>query len=331
MNNWPLVSVIVPVFNGEEYVSVAIQRLIDQPYRNIEVIVIDDNSTDQSLAEVQKFVADARVRIIELPDNRGVAIARNVALTAATGEFVWFVDVDDIWSDHFLSQMVTAAVTNAADAAICSAEYRFGANLECQEYVAKYENARTVVGAEAVEVVLLGSGALWNKLIARDALGESPFPALRSKSDHAGMLTILPRLRRISLVPETLYTYIQRDGSISNGGVAQPDNFLALLPIADQALQQLESPLRPPALYSRFRSMIVARAIRETWRLAPPSTRTTRRLTAFVLWSDLAMTIFSDHRSFITCSSAKIAPRSARSAFRYLGRARWSPRGIGAK
>jgi glycosyltransferase involved in cell wall biosynthesis len=89
----PLVSVIIPVFNGEKYIGEAVESVLSQSYSPLELIVVDDGSTDGSASMVQKY---DRVRYI-YQLNSGVAVARNTGIAAASGEFIAFLDADDLW------------------------------------------------------------------------------------------------------------------------------------------------------------------------------------------------------------------------------------------
>ncbi len=90
----PLVSIIIPCYNSEKWVSDAIQSCLDQTYSNIEIIVVDDGSTDQSVEAVQMF-KDPRLKIIQ-QENRGVCAARNRGLSEAKGEYINYLDADDL-------------------------------------------------------------------------------------------------------------------------------------------------------------------------------------------------------------------------------------------
>ncbi|UOE44311.1 glycosyltransferase family 2 protein [Agromyces larvae] len=324
----PKVSIILPVYNAESYVKGALLRLLDQTFIDFELIVVDDSSMDRTRDLAQSVARqDVRVRVIELPVNGGVASARNDGLALATGTYVWFVDVDDAWDDGFLARTVDALERRSADLAVCSAVHRFGSDWSSNEFVVRYRNENVLEGIEAVESLLAGSGALWNKLFRRDVLGLNPFPPLRSKSDHAGVLLVLPELRRIVTVPEVLYTYVQRDGSISNGGNPQPQNFLVLLGIAAASLGQFPNTRRFRHAHARFRCSIIARALREAWRYPTGASELAKQLPTMVTWREVLLTGASDRRAFVTCAAAKIAPRSAKRAFRHIGRNRWTTQG----
>jgi glycosyltransferase involved in cell wall biosynthesis len=99
-----LVSVVIPTFNGETYVAETLTSVLDQTHRDLEVLVVDDGSTDRTLQRVRE-VADERVRIAAFA-NGGVAAARNRGLAMAEGEFVAFVDQDDLWRPAKLSRQL---------------------------------------------------------------------------------------------------------------------------------------------------------------------------------------------------------------------------------
>jgi glycosyltransferase involved in cell wall biosynthesis len=99
----PLVSAIIPVFNGERHVADALRSVFAQDYRPIEVIVVDDGSTDDSAALLQTF---PDIHYIHQP-NAGVAAARNTALQRARGEFIAFLDQDDQWTPNKLTRQVS--------------------------------------------------------------------------------------------------------------------------------------------------------------------------------------------------------------------------------
>ncbi|MEB3294138.1 MAG: glycosyltransferase family 2 protein [Synechococcales bacterium] len=89
------VSVIVPVYNAEQYVALTIQSLLDQTYKNLEILIVDDGSPDRSVEACQQF-SDPRIQIIRQP-NRGLPGARNTGIRHATGDYIGFLDADDIW------------------------------------------------------------------------------------------------------------------------------------------------------------------------------------------------------------------------------------------
>jgi len=104
MNREPLISVIMPVYNCEKYVAEAIQGVLDQTYKNIELICINDGSIDGSI-DILKSFGD-KIVLIDSIENGGIGKARNLGIKVATGEFIAFMDADDIWKSTKLEMQI---------------------------------------------------------------------------------------------------------------------------------------------------------------------------------------------------------------------------------
>lgn len=119
----PEVSVIIPVYNNEKFVGTCIHSVLDQTFRDLELLVIDDGSTDQSGEILENLAAqDPRIRLIRQP-NAGVSAARNRGLDAARGTFVTFVDGDDYIGNDYIEKLYTFAVKNNTDMVVCGADF----------------------------------------------------------------------------------------------------------------------------------------------------------------------------------------------------------------
>lgn len=103
MNNNPLVSVIIPVYNGERYLAEAINSVLNQNYQPIEIIVIDDGSTDKTSEIVKSFSSDVKYLY---QNNSGTATARNYGISIAQGSFFAFLDADDLWVENKLEMQM---------------------------------------------------------------------------------------------------------------------------------------------------------------------------------------------------------------------------------
>ncbi|HBC5517211.1 TPA: glycosyltransferase family 2 protein, partial [Proteus mirabilis] len=100
-----LVSIIMPCFNSEKYISEAIESVLKQTYSNFELIIIDDNSTDSTLKIINSF-RDNRITIISFDENQGAGVARNKGIEVANGRFIAFLDSDDLWSKNKLEAQI---------------------------------------------------------------------------------------------------------------------------------------------------------------------------------------------------------------------------------
>jgi glycosyltransferase involved in cell wall biosynthesis len=213
----PTVSVVMPVFNGAAGIADSLAGIEGQTYGDFEVLIVDDGSTDGTSEVLGEYARTSpRVRLFRLPENRGVAVARNTALTMARGRYVWLIDHDDDWSPDFLRVMVGAAEETGADVVVCGA----GRRNPDGSPGGVIEAARAWSGEEPggyLRRLLTGEvkGYLWNKLFRRELFGPDPFPPLSSQSDFAGHFLLADRVRRVVGVDRTLYQHVTREGSIT--------------------------------------------------------------------------------------------------------------------
>lgn len=118
----PRFSVIMPLYNKERYLKKAIESVIAQTYRDFELIIIDDGSTDNSLEVVRGLkIEDRRLKILT-QSNSGVAVARNNGVAASEGEYMCFLDADDWWEANFLEEM-DRLITEYPEAGLCATNY----------------------------------------------------------------------------------------------------------------------------------------------------------------------------------------------------------------
>ncbi|HET8752897.1 MAG TPA: glycosyltransferase family 2 protein [Salinimicrobium sp.] len=107
MKNSPLVSIVMPAYNAEYFIKESIGSVLSQTYGNWELLIIDDHSKDATLAVAEKFQKeDSRIKLIKLPANQGAGFVRNVGIKASEGEFISFLDADDLWKPHKLETQV---------------------------------------------------------------------------------------------------------------------------------------------------------------------------------------------------------------------------------
>ena len=219
-----LVSIVLPVYNVEAYLEQCIHSLLAQTYPSLELILVDDGSTDQSGALCDKLAKeDARIRVIH-QENRGVSSARNHGMDCATGEYIGFVDPDDWIEPKMIQSLVEALRKNDAGGAFCG-------YWEQPETVTKTdrpilhapEKMGTVSGSEALYQCLIGMGygyftSVWNKLFRRSAIeqkGALPRfdPAYSIAEDELWLTEVLPTLEQVELISEPLYYWRQRENS----------------------------------------------------------------------------------------------------------------------
>lgn len=121
MNTNPLVSVVVPVYNKGNYLLQAMESILCQSYDKIEIIVVDDNSTDNSLDIINNLqLSDNRIQLIKHSVNMGVADTRNDGIKAANGEYIALIDADDLWVQNKIEKQLELILSTKADIVYCS-------------------------------------------------------------------------------------------------------------------------------------------------------------------------------------------------------------------
>ena len=121
----PKISIIIPVYNAEKYISRCLDSVITQDYTNLEIICINDGSKDKSLAILQDYAQkDSRIIVIS-QSNQGAASARNYGLSVATGKYISFIDADDWVRADYLESLYKLQKSESADMVICEYEKNF--------------------------------------------------------------------------------------------------------------------------------------------------------------------------------------------------------------
>ena len=221
MNTQPLVSVIVPAYNAERGLGKCLGSLASQTYGNLDVVVIDDGSTDGSGMIAEEWASrDKRFRVVR-EKNSGVATARNTGLHNARGEYVAFVDSDDYVEPDFVETMLKALQSYGTDIAMCSlisdhaGDNDLTAKVTFDDAVIS-EKPKTIDAREYASLGLHNwqCGVLWNKLYKRSVMTNVRFPDGRIHEDEYAMPQILDHAKSIVLLPDRLYHYQAVEGSI---------------------------------------------------------------------------------------------------------------------
>ena len=249
----PRVSIIVPAYNAADYLAATIDDLLGQTLTDTEIVIVDDGSADAT-AEIAHRAARAnpRVRVVRLAENGGVALARQRAVYESRGEFLWFVDADDERAADALEKLVAAAEASGADVVICSAEYVYDAGRT--RPIPAPRLAAPVSGAAAFTLLLDGAitGHLWNKLFRREQALRITYPAARVHSDLAMVAQLLAGARVVAAIPDPLYFYRLRSGSIIRSGARRAESLLLVEQTVERAATSLDPGLPGSAEYRYF-------------------------------------------------------------------------------
>ncbi len=230
----PHVSVIIPVFRVRNYIQRTIRSLLDQTLSNIEIILVDDGSPDDSVELARQVLENGHVPYSIIDQiNQGVSVARNTGLAAATGEFVLFLDADDYLAPICLERLYVQAVGESADIAFAGFDFV----REDERILVEYNKLfRYIVGTrpgpEVLEQDLLDTTRLWLgcTLFRRHFLQEYRFlfrPRCRYGEDREFIGKALWHARTVTAVSETLAYYVQRPGSAVHGADTRMFDVLA--------------------------------------------------------------------------------------------------------
>ena len=215
-----LVTVIVPVYNVECYLDKCISSIVQQSYNNLEIIVVDDGSTDGSPAICDGWAArERRIRVIH-KENGGLSDARNAGLAVATGEYISFVDSDDWIKPQFIETLLVSLQAGKADIAECGVVY-----VDEQEHILRercYPEKKAVKSKiEALKSLIKEEGiyqTVWNKLYKRDVLEGILFEKGKCNEDDFWTYQVFDRAERLIVTSDKLYCYLQRESSIMGTG-----------------------------------------------------------------------------------------------------------------
>lgn len=206
----PKVSIIVPVYNVEKYIEKCLESLVNQTLEDIEIIVVNDGSKDNSKEIVEKYLEKYPKKMVYLEkENGGLSDARNFAIPYAKGEYVAFLDSDDYVELNIYEDMYKIAKNEDSDMVECDFiwEYPDKSKIDIGEiYHGKHEML------EKIRVVA------WNKLIKKSILDETKviFPKGYRYEDIEFTYKLIPYLEKVSFLKKACIHYIQRDNSISN-------------------------------------------------------------------------------------------------------------------
>lgn len=206
----PLISVITPAYNAERFIGETIESVMNQTYSNWEMIIVDDQSTDSTVAIINAYQQkDDRIKVYVLSENSGSAIARNEAMKMAKGRYIAFLDSDDAWYPEKLEKQLRFMQQN--DIAFSFTKYRrIGEDGTLKNTVSKAP--KSVGYHDLLKHCVIGCLTV---MIDREKVGHLEMVNIRTRQDYAYWLEITKRGFRAYGVPEVLAKYRIVGNSIS--------------------------------------------------------------------------------------------------------------------
>ncbi|PJI32571.1 glycosyltransferase family 2 protein [Acinetobacter pseudolwoffii] len=204
-----IVSIITPSFNSVNYICHTIESILNQSYKNWELIIIDDCSTDDSCTVIQKYVdQDSRIKLIKLEENSGAAIARNIGIKHASGRFIAFLDSDDTWHPEKLEKQIKFMLDNQY-------YFTYTGYRKVDENGAFIKNAKMPKSINYNKLLKTNYIGCLTAIYDSEKLGKIYFPLIRKRQDYALWLKILKIIPNAYGLQEDLANYTVRSDSIS--------------------------------------------------------------------------------------------------------------------
>ena len=230
----PRISVIVPVYNARRYLETCIASVLSQSYSSLELLLIDDGSTDGSGAICDAWQAkDSRVRVIHT-ENRGVSSARNTGIETATGDYIAFLDADDALLDEALTTMYGLLLEHGCDIAVCT-KLSFNADgTHCMvDFPATFELWSAKQGLEASLRDHPATYSVWGKLYRKAAIGDLRFvPGRNIHEDSFFIFQCMLKEPKVVVQNTAVIHYNISENSASRGSFS--DKYLDILYYAEQ-------------------------------------------------------------------------------------------------
>ncbi len=203
------ISVIIPVYNGEKYIAQCLENILCQTYKELEIIVVNDGSTDKT-AEIASTYP---VKLIN-QENSGVSVARNAGIDFATGDYIHFMDADDLICLDFYEKMLFASLTTGADMSCC---VYFHERFPYRSYCFDYNMVVSIIEDKMQMTNVSTYGFCWRYLFKTDFLRKNGLrfeSDLRSLGDMFFSLQAVYYANKIVFCPQAIYYYKNREQSI---------------------------------------------------------------------------------------------------------------------
>lgn len=217
MNNNQLISIIVPVYKVEPYLEKCIQSIINQTYKNIEIILVNDASPDNCGNICDEYaLKDSRIKVIHKEYNTGLSDTRNIGISRAIGEYIGFVDSDDYVNETMYENMYKLLIEKDADVCICNFY-----NVEGDKFSIKNpkKGIREYSKIEILKEILIDreiQSYAWNKLYKRTLFNNIKYPIGKKYEDIGTTFYLLEKCNKVVVSDEPEYYYLNRSDSIVN-------------------------------------------------------------------------------------------------------------------
>ena len=210
-----LISVIVPVYKVEKYLNKCVESIVNQTYKNLEIILVDDGSPDNCPKMCDEWAEkDARIKVVHKP-NGGLSDARNAGMAVATGEYIAFVDSDDWINEKYIELLYNAVKDNNTKMSACDVEFVYDEDYNC--ITCEVPDIKLYSAEDALAALIQGKevrAVAWNKLYHKNLLQDECFKVGKLHEDEFFTYKIIDKCDCVAYVDCRLYYYVQRSNSI---------------------------------------------------------------------------------------------------------------------
>lgn len=215
----PLISVIVPIYNVEKYLARCVDSIVNQTYKNLEIILVNDGSPDLCPQMCDDYAEkDSRIKVVH-KKNGGLSDARNAGMAVAKGEYISFIDSDDYVSDDFFECLLDVMNKENSDIAECSVVKLYEDN-RFDEFSDDL-SVKTYDTQDAMSALIAENPFhqhVWNKLYKTELVRDIPYAVGKLNEDEFWTYQVFGRANKVSKLNKTMYYYFQRNSSIMGVG-----------------------------------------------------------------------------------------------------------------
>ncbi len=254
----PKISIIVPVYNVEAYLDKCLNSLVNQTLKEIEIIVVNDGSKDNSELIIKKYKQKDKRIIYLKKENGGLSSARNYGYGKASGEYIGYVDSDDYVSNDMFEKMYNLAKQDNSDIVMC-------------DFYKKYDNntlipisSMTIYTDDMKKNYVMSSHCAWNKIYKKNLLNDHYFIEGMLYEDLSSNPLLVAKINKISYLREPLYYYSIRDNSIMTNQKFNP-KFYDILKSAEIVTNKIKKDTVYQPYLLEFEYLIIDNLLRDTY------------------------------------------------------------------
>ncbi|MFA9289762.1 MAG: glycosyltransferase family 2 protein [Solirubrobacteraceae bacterium] len=219
------VSVIIPIYNAEKTLVKCLESVVNQTYKNIEIILINDGSSDKSEVIIKKYLDQDSRFVYHKQKNSGLAFTRNVAIKLSTTDYICFIDSDDYVEENYVELLLTNLLTHDADISVGEVNYVFTVDDYLNSQVNIQEEIKIIDTNESLKLIFLDQeirSYAWMKIYKKSLFENVFYPEnMNTFQDMATTYKLFSKSKKIVISNQKIYNYVYFPNSNSNGKLIQ--------------------------------------------------------------------------------------------------------------